>query len=590
MPEFLTPLAEGGAWALSVLGIPVAVWTVASLAALTVLRLRTSIHPLLALGARRALLWSLPAGILAALAAPGWLAAAASERMADAMPVVLTLPTLTIGAPPETGPLAPEAVPVVALLAGIALGVAALVAAVRLGSLGLSLVRLGRLSSGTAFDASVQREATRIAQREGLRRPLRARTTVQPTVPYTYGWRRPVVVVPAPLAADPPQLRLVLAHEIAHVARGDFASGVAERIVGAVFGWHPLVGLLIRSIDLDRERATDAAVLAHRPAARRDYATLLLSFSRLPSPALALGAARGPDALTARITTMQTSPLPPRALRRRHLVARALGALLFTVAVGSSFVLSVSPPEALAATTASTDVAPPPAAVSAPPPEASGDERAAEATPEAQDLDAPLAIRGTVRDVTTNAPIAGANVLVIGTTIGAATNARGEFTLTGVDAGDIVLRVTTVGYVPITFRPQTTEPLAIGLIPDDPSQRMAAPPARTDRDSGAPVPEVFEVVEQPPVLIGGTASLAESLVYPPEAKEDGVEGTVMVRFVVNTTGGVDDAECIRSPDDRLCEAALSAVSQATFEPGRQRGEAVKVRFVLPIRFALPDTD
>ncbi|MEL6616416.1 MAG: M56 family metallopeptidase, partial [Bacteroidota bacterium] len=239
MPELLSPLATWGAWSLSALWLPVAVWTVAVLLAEGALRLRPGVHPLVSLGVRRSLLWALPATVVAALVVPGWFPAAVP--FADAVPASLTLPTLTVGATPDA-PLAPEAAPVpwAELVAGAALVVAHIVGAVRLIATGIAVVRLRRLSAGTHFNAAVQREAARIGQREGLRRPVLARVASCPTVPYTYGWRRPVVVVPEPLATDLPRLRLALAHEIAHVARGDFASGVAERVIGAVFGWHPL--------------------------------------------------------------------------------------------------------------------------------------------------------------------------------------------------------------------------------------------------------------------------------------------------------------------------------------------------------------
>ncbi|MEL6617154.1 MAG: energy transducer TonB, partial [Bacteroidota bacterium] len=82
---------------------------------------------------------------------------------------------------------------------------------------------------------------------------------------------------------------------------------------------------------------------------------------------------------------------------------------------------------------------------------------------------------------------------------------------------------------------------------------------------------------------------AAAIVYPAEARAEGVQGRVFVQFVVDETGTVQDPVCMRSPDDRLCQAAIDAVTAVSFEPGRQRGRAVKVRFTLPIQFAL-DTE
>ena len=112
-----------------------------------------------------------------------------------------------------------------------------------------------------------------------------------------------------------------------------------------------------------------------------------------------------------------------------------------------------------------------------------------------------------------------------------------------------------------------------------------------DLDPNSPdAPEIFEVVEEAPRLIGGIAGLQRAVVYPAEAKEAGVEGKVFVQFVVDEEGAVQDARCVRTPSESLCDASIAAVKAATFEPGRQRGQAVKVRFVLPVDFRLPRDD
>ena len=612
MPSLLSPLADAGAWALSALWLPIAIWTAVALTAEAVLRLRSGLHPLVPLAARRAVLWALPASIAAALVFPMWLPAVAVERMVAAVPASLTLPPLIVGggnlaaAPEATGGM-----PLVPLAAGAVLLVVALVATVRLGLLGSALVRLRQLTAGTVFCADVQREATAIARGEGLRRPIRAVTTALPTVPFTFGWRRPVVVVPQALTNDTPQLRLVLAHEIAHVSRGDFASGVMERAAVALFGWHPLVSVLARGIDLDRERAVDAAVLAQRPAERRDYAAMLLSFSRLPSPALALGAARGSHALTSRITTMNTTPLSPDRLRRLGATTRLAALTLFLGMVGATGLTAVSPahadtlfhtvvtdrdvstPEPLAI---SEDAAAPAIAVAeaedAVLPSTESEAAASDEPAVASEAAAARVIRGTVTDASTGQPLIGASVSVVGTRTGAATDLQGDFVINGVDAGDVELRITYVGYTPLTVVPQVDEPVRVGLVPQGESRSEIGGGEVVERmqrrnPSGAPHPEVYVVVEQPPSMIGGLDALRESVVYPPEAKAAGVEGTVFVQFVVDENGGVQNAETVRCPDERLCEAALTAVRGARFQPGRQRGEPVKAKFTVPIDFRLP---
>ena len=95
-------------------------------------------------------------------------------------------------------------------------------------------------------------------------------------------------------------------------------------------------------------------------------------------------------------------------------------------------------------------------------------------------------------------------------------------------------------------------------------------------------------IETPPELIGGMAGLTRRVVYPDAAIQAGVQGKVFVQFVVDEEGMLTEPVCVRSPSDLLCEAAIAAVMGSRFEPGTQRGEAVKVRFTLPVDFRLAD--
>lgn len=104
----------------------------------------------------------------------------------------------------------------------------------------------------------------------------------------------------------------------------------------------------------------------------------------------------------------------------------------------------------------------------------------------------------------------------------------------------------------------------------------------------APVDDEFVCVltEVQPELIGGLAALQAAVVYPEDARLDGAEGVVVVQFIVEADGSVTEAVAVRSPDKRLSRAALATVRSAQFEPGRQRGEPVRVRFAMPITFRL----
>ena len=98
--------------------------------------------------------------------------------------------------------------------------------------------------------------------------------------------------------------------------------------------------------------------------------------------------------------------------------------------------------------------------------------------------------------------------------------------------------------------------------------------------------EIFMVVENQPELIGGMRALQQSVDYPEFAKKAGIEGRVIVQFVVDEQGNVKDPKVTRGVHKLLNEEALKAVRDQRFKPGKQRGEAVKVQMSLPVTFRL----
>ena len=104
-------------------------------------------------------------------------------------------------------------------------------------------------------------------------------------------------------------------------------------------------------------------------------------------------------------------------------------------------------------------------------------------------------------------------------------------------------------------------------------------------------PQVFFIVEDMPEVPGGELALrkyiAENVRYPEMAKENDIQGTVYVRFVVDTDGSVKNVEVIRGVDQLLDKEAIRVVqSLPKWKPGKQRGKAVKVSHSVPIKFQL----
>ncbi|MBN1924938.1 MAG: energy transducer TonB [Prolixibacteraceae bacterium] len=102
---------------------------------------------------------------------------------------------------------------------------------------------------------------------------------------------------------------------------------------------------------------------------------------------------------------------------------------------------------------------------------------------------------------------------------------------------------------------------------------------------------VFTTVKDMPEFPGGDKGLlrwiANSIKYPQNAIEMGIDGTVFVKFVVNTDGTVINAEIVRGVDPLLDEEAVRVIkNMPRWKPGMQNGKLVKVMYVVPIRFEL----
>ncbi|MGE0091809.1 MAG: energy transducer TonB [Bacteroidia bacterium] len=102
----------------------------------------------------------------------------------------------------------------------------------------------------------------------------------------------------------------------------------------------------------------------------------------------------------------------------------------------------------------------------------------------------------------------------------------------------------------------------------------------------------FVMVEEKPKFMGGdentfTKWVAERLVYPEIAKENSVQGRVILQFRVNTDGSVSDVTVVRGVDPSLDKEAVRVVSSSPkWTPGRQRNKAVRVVYTFPVIFQL----
>ncbi len=176
-----------------------------------------------------------------------------------------------------------------------------IVAAWTLGVLFLSIRLLGgwmRLRGLTRLDvspvpSSVRRTVRELCARLAVSRPVRLVRSARVTVPAVVGWIRPVILLPASALTglSPDQLRVVLAHELAHVRRHDYVVNLLQAVIETILFYHPAVWWVSRRIREEREHCCDDLALSvcHD---RRHYVSALLELETLcaTTPRLAMGA------------------------------------------------------------------------------------------------------------------------------------------------------------------------------------------------------------------------------------------------------------------------------------------------------------
>ncbi|AFN73373.1 TonB protein [Melioribacter roseus P3M-2] len=118
-------------------------------------------------------------------------------------------------------------------------------------------------------------------------------------------------------------------------------------------------------------------------------------------------------------------------------------------------------------------------------------------------------------------------------------------------------------------------------------QVTAAPPPPPKEEAKEEEEAVFFVaVEEQPEPIGGIEAIQKKIVYPEIAKRAGVQGRVYIKAFVDENGNVVKAEVIKGIGAGCDEAAVKAVMETKFKPGRQRGKPVKVQVSIPVVFKL----
>ncbi|MEZ5292970.1 MAG: M56 family metallopeptidase [Vicinamibacterales bacterium] len=520
--------------------------------------------------------WTLTATLVASVALPllslvlpTWhLSVAIGDAPATAPPpasvggaVALVIPEhATAVAAPEPAPSGRPSAPWQALgwlwAAGAALLLARLV-------VGLLRVR-ALVGASTPLDASVWREDRRaLTAALGFDRDVRLLTAARPLGPLAAGAHRPIILLP-PDAAEwsAARRRVVLAHELAHIARGDWLAHVIAEIACAVYWCTPLAWAVARRARVDCERAADDAVL-HLGLDATDYASHLLDLARAlrarspwtPAPAMARS-----SSLEGRVRAM-LDPTTNRQPASRTLRAAAVVGLL-----AAAIPLAAAGPQ-----------------------------------PSYHEFGG-VVVDGMGRPIPDQAVVMTdpANR----TKHEVRTDAAGRFQFTGLPAGEQHVTVKSRGFRDLTQPVRVGEQsearlqLALGTLqetvrvtagsaaaPDDGGQAASARAARAaERQARA-----LETCQAgPPSAAGGNILPPIKLVHvAPAYPAWPADGTVTLTAVIDTHGDVRDVRDVHGPDPALETAAADAVRRWKFTTTLLDCQPTDVEMTVRVNFVAP---
>ncbi|WP_278504727.1 M56 family metallopeptidase [Phocaeicola barnesiae] len=201
-------------------------------------------------------------------------------------------------------------------------------------------------------------------------------------------------------------------------------------------------------------------------------------------------------------------------------------------------------------------------------------------------------------------PIVGASVLIVNSTSGTLTDSEGNFTLKVGDDQRISVSYIGMKSVELSVKECLEKQIKeVRLTSDADSGPQLTVVSQSSESASQKAPqhnttsepqnteEVFMVVENMPEFPGGLNAclkfLADYVAYPKEAAEKKIQGRVIVQFVVMKDGSIANARVLRAVDPLLDAEALRVIGlMPKWKPGTQRGQAVNVKFTMPVTFRL----
>ncbi len=544
--------------------LPIVIWTVLSIAGWLILRSLPSLHPQYHYHMRLAMLLALPAGLIALTALQGFSSLFMSQSTAEA-----SLKFVTFTAPPIEITLLPETTAVISMTEWLYFGIALIFGAgmtVYLLSFAIQWIQMIRLKNNVQLFTLQQAgniDKSNLELAASHPRIIRTGFLEETIIPVTFGYRNPVILLPATLRNDNEKLNLAVRHELTHISQNDFITHSLVLVTQLFFWYHPFIHMFKKELVDYREMRCDTLVLSGKNVSPKKYASLLLELLPMTNvnKELSVNMAQETSNLKKRIQMIAqhnlNSPIPKRA--SLAIFAFALLGSVFAMACTDLQTHDIYDREELDII---TDF------------DMSGERDYHQILIFMRDQDQAKRNLDLISQLEQNHPGAIYKVDVYRDEY-----AREHFGERGAHG---VIRIHTH-----RDADAFNEALqALGLETID-LENPPPPPAHPDFQQQE---DYYVVAEEMPELIGGLESIMKDIRYPSAAREAGIQGRVYIQFIVNEQGEVESPRVIRGIGGGADEEALRVVNNARFTPGMQRGEPVRVLYTLPIFFRLATND
>ena len=446
---------------------------------------------------------------------------------------------------------------------------------------GLARLRWLRASSSRVEDGPWHRLCVDLAGSCGLGRGVDLLLGPRPGLVATWGWRRPVVMLPVSASEWPAErMHVVLLHELAHVRRGDWVLQMSAEALRCVWWFNPLAWAVRARLRRESEHAADDLVLARGvPAATcAGHLVELVKEVRkhrrtwLPAPAMAR-----PSHLERRLSAM----LNPRTNRRSMTRLARFGSL--GVLVSASLVVAALHVGPVSASHFVESIGN--AVEQEQPAEPSSERRAAIAAAVAAAVEAAAASRSaesTGNAVELSSEQRAAIAAAVAAAVEAAAASRSAESTGNAVEQEQPAEPSSEQIAELVARAAALQEQLQAVL--DEMQVLLGDSDRSAGGSNSNEPfRIGDGIRSPAKIVNVNP------VYPPEAREARVQGVVILEATISRTGEVSDVEVLRSVP-LLDEAAVAAVRQWRYEPTLVDGEPVSILMTVTMNFQLRDDE